>query len=237
MRAAPAGRGAADRADHRALGAARAVDGAADLAPPGTAADERAHAVPAAARGEEHADVQGNRQVAEQHGGGLGTALFDALDLVDGCARVPGDLSNAQPEGLAERQRPPLRSAPDRRPVPRDVPSDRGCRSSRLPLIRRAADRWLRLSGMVLMSMTASVGAPRRNECAARCRSGRTGTGTARWASRRSAPGALRPLVLRTSAGVGGRIWPRVLASLPRRIAGTTTRCASRELPGPATAD
>jgi hypothetical protein len=61
VREAPAGRGAADRADQRAAGSPGALDGAAAVALPGTTADEWAHAVPAGAAGCHLAAAQADR--------------------------------------------------------------------------------------------------------------------------------------------------------------------------------
>jgi hypothetical protein len=41
-------------------------------------------------RGQAHVGVQGGGQAAQQGDGGLGAALFDAVDLIEGHVSAPG---------------------------------------------------------------------------------------------------------------------------------------------------
>ena len=47
--------------------------------------------------GQAYVGVQGGGQAPQQGDGGLGSALFDALDLVGGQGRPPGQPGDAQP--------------------------------------------------------------------------------------------------------------------------------------------
>ena len=46
-------------------------------------------------RGQVHVGIQGGGQAAQQGNGGLGAALFDALDLIDGQVSASGQLGDA----------------------------------------------------------------------------------------------------------------------------------------------
>ena len=102
------------------------------------------------AGGEANVGVKGSSQTAKQCDGGLGTALLDALDLIDGHARASGEFGCGHRQGgapvvdgLAERQRfadgDPFGVVGLGSPA---APNGCGSRSSRLPLVglfRRAA--------------------------------------------------------------------------------------------------
>ena len=47
-------------------------------------------------RGQAHVGVQGGGQAPQQGNGGLGTAFFDALDLIDGHASAPGQFGDTE---------------------------------------------------------------------------------------------------------------------------------------------
>ena len=51
--------------------------------------------------GQTHVGVQGGGQAPQQDNGGLGAALFDALDLVGRHVRALGQISDAEAEGAA----------------------------------------------------------------------------------------------------------------------------------------
>ena len=102
------------------------------------------------ARSEANVSVKGSSETAEQGHGGLGAAFLDALDLIGGHARAPGEFGDGHRQGatpvvdrLAERQsfadRDPFGVVGPGSPA---APSGCGSRSSRLPLVglfRRAA--------------------------------------------------------------------------------------------------
>jgi hypothetical protein len=51
--------------------------------------------------GQAHVGVQGGGQAPQQADSGLGTAFFDALDLIDGHLSAPGQFGGTQIQGAA----------------------------------------------------------------------------------------------------------------------------------------
>jgi len=51
--------------------------------------------------GEAHVSVQGGGQAPQQGDGRLGSALFDALDLIDSHLSPPGQVGDTEAEGTA----------------------------------------------------------------------------------------------------------------------------------------